>query len=436
MKRLLALQGSVCQRAASSVPLCRATTTATTITSSVCVWSWKHQQHKGCIINNVCIRSMGSNNTNNNSSSIPLTFAFSTTNTTTATAATNSTTTATPKSGAVTAGSGKSVTTDDAVTALIGRAQRLSRLNNRDEAVQLLNVAVKMKPNNWLIHFEIAMCYIRAANPGGRHQSSSPSSTSSGSNDNESKKSDSSLALPHLDKCLTLSLTQAQQVVVMANRAGVLYDMQRYQEALQSYESILKLIPDHLESCVKAGSIYHSLSRYDDALTMFNKVIPESSSTVSSSSSSPSTGNGIADALLQRATLYNTLERYSDAMGDLTRAISMDNKHIPTLMIAARTLMKMDEPNEALKYADRAQRLARDDVNIMMARAEIFTSLERPKDALKVLDAIILRQPNEPAPHFHRGTLLDQLDFPDEALMAFDQALAVCADYHTITLPD
>ena len=61
--------------------------------------------------------------------------------------------------------------------------------------------------------------------------------------------------------------------VAHCNLANALSDLQRYQEALASYDAAIALKSDYVEAYINRGNALKSLGRLDDSIASYNKAI-------------------------------------------------------------------------------------------------------------------------------------------------------------------
>jgi tetratricopeptide (TPR) repeat protein len=67
------------------------------------------------------------------------------------------------------------------------------------------------------------------------------------------------------------SITNSTQDIL--NKANVLQDLQRYDEALQYYDKVLEIDPKDIDALYDKASVLEDLERYDEALQYYDKVL-------------------------------------------------------------------------------------------------------------------------------------------------------------------
>jgi tetratricopeptide (TPR) repeat protein len=67
------------------------------------------------------------------------------------------------------------------------------------------------------------------------------------------------------------SITNSTQDIL--NKANVLQDLQKYDEALQYYDKVLAIDPKDIDALYDKASVLEDLERYDEALQYYDKVL-------------------------------------------------------------------------------------------------------------------------------------------------------------------
>jgi tetratricopeptide (TPR) repeat protein len=123
------------------------------------------------------------------------------------------------------------------------------------------------------------------------------------------------------------------------NDRGALYqNAGRYSEALADYEKALALDPEHRLANSNKAAVLHKLGRLAEAEAAFDKAIADPA---------------FAWTYVERGSLFESLEKYDQALSDYDQAISL-------------------EPNYKLAYANKGYRLRE-----LGRYAEALIALER-----------------------------------------------------------
>ncbi len=148
----------------------------------------------------------------------------------------------------------------------------------------------------------------------------------------------------------------------------------RFREALNAYETAIRLNPQDAAVYNLKGETLNNLKRYEEALTTFERAIQLDPS--------------LAIAYSNKGFMLYTLRRHGEALAACEQAIQLD-------------------PNNSSYYADKGLALYH---------------LKRYEEALIACDQAIQLDPNLAIAYFHKGSVLELLGRSNEARLAHDRA--------------
>lgn len=215
-------------------------------------------------------------------------------------------------------------------------------------------------------------------------------------------------ALDSYDKALVLKPGLAD---IHNNRAIALAKLQRPGEALESYGRAIALKPDYAQAYNNRGTVLLELKRAGEALADFNRAI--------------ALDPNYARALNNRGNVLTELGRYEEALNDHDRAIALNPQAAESHDKRGNVLVALRRPEAALESFDRAIAIDPGLSSPHNGRGTALAMLDRPQDALEAHDRALARDPNSAAAHNNRGTALATLKRPADALAAHDRALAL-----------
>ena len=94
-------------------------------------------------------------------------------------------------------------------------------------------------------------------------------------------------------------------------------------------------------------------------------------------------------SLMQRATAYENLGRYRDALADVEQALALENSEAYVYQYKARLLAELGEVEPALAAISEAARIAPDDAFLAGYRGELLLRFGRKEEGHRALDAAI-----------------------------------------------
>jgi len=227
------------------------------------------------------------------------------------------------------------------------------------------------------------------------------------------------------------------------NKANVLHDLERYEEALELFDKALSHNPNHFQAWTNKGLTLEALGRYTDALNAYNHALKIKSAYL--------------DALHGKGRVLLALRRYKEAietykkileitendrvalvnisnayaqMRDYQKALDFIDKAItlfpedPILHYNKGVLLEILEEKE-LAYASfrRAVRYDPNNVEYIASIADLALDLGRYRDAIRYFTKLIERD-NVKADYWEKkGIALMAIEKFEEALKCFNQVL-------------
>ncbi|MEG4984459.1 tetratricopeptide repeat protein [Microcoleus sp. BR0-C5] len=194
-----------------------------------------------------------------------------------------------------------------------------------------------------------------------------------------------------------------------------LQNLERYDEALESFERAIELDPNDLSALVLRGYVLYNLKRYDDALASFDRAIELEANYQS--------------IWALRSYVLDNLKRYEEALVSFDRAIELGANYQEIWLIRGNVLNKLKRYEEALASYDRALELDPNDKLAWYLRADVLNNLERYEEALESYDRALELDSNYQQYWIKRGNILKYLDRYEEALESYDRALELDPNY-------
>lgn len=134
------------------------------------------------------------------------------------------------------------------------------------------------------------------------------------------------------------------------NRGKALKALQRFNEALTSYDSAIKLQAGFAEAYNDRGNILRALKRWDEALSSFEQAIRLNAN--------------YADAYNNRGNALKDLKRLDEALTSYAQAILLKPGYAETYSNRGNTLRDLMRWDEALSSYERAIQLQADDADV------------------------------------------------------------------------
>jgi len=214
----------------------------------------------------------------------------------------------------------------------------------------------------------------------------------------------------------------AEAIKLNPNLAGVhtnlgngLKDLQRFDDALASFDKAIALKPDYAEAHNNRGIVLQDLNRLDGALAGFDRAI--------------ALNPGYAEAYNNRGVVLQALQRPDEALASLGKAIALNPGYAEAYNNRGNALKDLGRFDEALASLDRAIGLRPDYAAACNNRGMTLCDLNRLDDALASFDRAIALRPDYAEAYNNRGITLQELNRLDGALASFEKAIALRPDY-------
>ena len=191
-------------------------------------------------------------------------------------------------------------------------------------------------------------------------------------------------------------------------QGDVLYNQQRYEEALEAYEQAIRLDPNNAKAYTGKGNVLYNLERYDEALEAYDQAIRLDPND--------------ASAYIGKGGLLDDIQLYGDALEAYERAIRLDSNNARACIGKGDVLDSLQRYDEALAAYDEAIRLDPNNATVYINKGVALHSLQRYDEALAAYDEAIRLDRNKALTYSNKGALLGDLQRYEEALEAYDQA--------------
>jgi len=253
-------------------------------------------------------------------------------------------------------------------------------------------------------------------------------------------------ALASYDKALSV---YPDCVEALSNRADVLRQFVRYDEALASYDKALTIKPEYAEALIKRGDTLQELKRYDEALASYDGALaikPDHAGALSnrglalhelkrydealaSYDKALSVRPDYAEALFNRGLALHALKRYDEALASYDRVLTIKPDYVEALSSRAAVLRELERYDEALAGYEQALKMKPDYAEALIDRGFVLQRLERLEDAATSYRRALEISPEYTLAHVNLGNVLRDLGQLDGAAACFDQALILNSDF-------
>ncbi|ASU40161.1 hypothetical protein hmeg3_18960 [Herbaspirillum sp. meg3] len=215
-------------------------------------------------------------------------------------------------------------------------------------------------------------------------------------------REDPAAAIEWIDKALKINPTH---VDAQFDRATALEDVERYTEALRSYDLVLALKSDFTEALYRRGNVLRAMKRHMEALDCYKRVL----------AAQPDH----AQAWLKQGNSLNDLGRLSEALTCYEKAVEVAPEYPEALFNLANTLKEFDRIDEAMAIYDKVLEIEPDFAEAIANRAYLLAGKYRLEEALAGYDRAIELLPDYPDMAYNRAVTLEELQRYDDAIAGY-----------------
>lgn len=309
----------------------------------------------------------------------------------------------------------------DDTDAVAGRAAALAELSRFDEALQALELVLRLgavHPARVLNNRGNALVRLRRMEP-------------AFTNYRRAIEIDPNLIEPKVNSGNVFMLAgQPQQAltafqealhdheglpVLHANVAAALTEMQRYDEAIAACDRAIALEPGHARALSTKGRALLAVGRSEDALVALQDALLRRPDHI--------------EALVYRGLVLNQLDRLDDALGTFNLALQLAERHPDAHHGRGIVLYRKDLLGDALSEFDRALAIEPRHADAENSRGNAYMELQDYAAALESYNRVLTLRPDDPDALNNRGNALAQMRRTMEAIDSFDTALRVAPNH-------
>jgi Tfp pilus assembly protein PilF len=112
-----------------------------------------------------------------------------------------------------------------------------------------------------------------------------------------------------------------------------------------------------------------------------------------------------------------------------SEAAKLGDVRYQVLVLAVFDRLEWDEPEAALRYAERAMAQNRHDGEVLNAYGAALGACRKYQEALKAFDAALRQTPGRASFHYNKGCVLDDMGNNNHARMCFERAVSLQPNY-------
>jgi tetratricopeptide (TPR) repeat protein len=223
------------------------------------------------------------------------------------------------------------------------------------------------------------------------------------------RMNDTANALSYLEKSITLNSNYAPGYCLTAK---IKADMGDYPAAIDNYTKALSVSRSGLITSVlntERGRVYLKINDTENAMEDFESSIKLNPKDTM--------------AYLGRGEIYAGKGKDSLAFLDFNKVLSLDKDNIRALVYRGTTFKNMGQYDVAMQDLSRAVELAPKDTTTLFSLGNLYLEQEKFQDAIRYYDKALNADPNFKRVYQNRGISYYNLGFYRQAMSDFDNAM-------------
>jgi len=194
-------------------------------------------------------------------------------------------------------------------------------------------------------------------------------------------------------------------------RGIMLGGLERYEEAIASYDKAIAINPNHDEAWNNRGNALGELGRYEEAIASYDKAI--------------AVNPNFDLAWHNRGNALGELGRYEEAIASHDNAIAINPNHDEAWYERGYSLNELGRYEEAIASYDKAIAINPNHDWAWCQRGDSLRQLGRNEEAIANYDKAVVINPNNDWAWYRRGSSLSELGRYEEAIASYDKSVAI-----------
>ncbi|QSV53638.1 MAG: tetratricopeptide repeat protein [Dolichospermum sp. UKL201] len=206
-----------------------------------------------------------------------------------------------------------------------------------------------------------------------------------------------------------LNRLNSKNAIELYNQGNTLIQLQRYQEALATYEKAIDIKPDYPQALYGKGKALFQLKKYQESLIAYDQAIQIQPNYL--------------EAWTNRGFVLVRLKRYSEAIATVDKALQLKNDEPQIWQLKGDIFIKISQYNDAIKAYEQAINFQADNPELWYKKGLAFQNLKQYEEAITAYKKTVELKPDHESAWYNLGNCLVNLNRYEFALQAYDQAV-------------
>ncbi|MTJ50399.1 serine/threonine-protein kinase [Dolichospermum sp. UHCC 0259] len=200
-----------------------------------------------------------------------------------------------------------------------------------------------------------------------------------------------------------------ENAIELYNQGNTLIQLQRYEEALATYEKAIDIKPDYPQALYGQGKALFQLKKYQESLKAYDQAIQIQPNYL--------------EAWTNRGFVLVRLQRYSEAIATVDKALQLKNDDPQVWQLKGDILIKKNQYNDAIKAYEQAINLQSDNHELWYKKGLALQNLKQYEEAITSYKKTVELKSDHELAWYNLGNCLVNLNRYELALQAYDQTV-------------
>ena len=213
-----------------------------------------------------------------------------------------------------------------------------------------------------------------------------------------------------------LNHINSNNAIELSKQGNTLFDLQRYQDALEVYEKAVNIRPDYSQGWNGQGKTLDKLKKYKEALVAYDKAIQIQPDYL--------------EAWIGRGFVLGNLQRYREAIASFDKALQLNNNNSEVWNAKGEAFSNLNQYDQAIKSYEKAIELKPDNYEAWYKKGLSLQNSKRYEEAIAAYQKVVDLKPDYEQAWYNIGNALVNLQRDKDAFTAYDKAVQYQPNYY------
>ncbi|MBC6431432.1 tetratricopeptide repeat protein [Nostoc sp. HG1] len=213
-----------------------------------------------------------------------------------------------------------------------------------------------------------------------------------------------------------LNHINSNNAIELSKQGNTLFDLQRYQDALEIYEKAVNIRPDYAQGWNGQGKTLSKLKKYKDALAAYDRAIQIQPD--------------YFEAWSGRGFVLGNLQRYQEAIASFDKALQLNNESSEVWNAKGEAFSNLNQYDQAIKAYEKAIEFKPDNYEAWYKKGLALQNSNRYEEAIAAYEKVVDLKPDYEQAWYNWGNSLVNLRRYRDAFTAYDKAVQYKSNYY------